>query len=116
MEPTSFIKVDRNILKWGWFTDADTFRVFIYLLLVATYEESYYLGQKILRGQVVTGRKKIANDLGITEQRVRTAIKHLKSTKEITTKATSKFTIITINGYDKYQSINQVANQQLTNS
>lgn len=111
MQPSTFIKIDRNILHWGWFTDADTFRVFMYLLLTANYEDNCYLGYKISRGQVVTGRKKIASDLGITEQRVRTAIKHLKSTKEITTTSTTKFTIITITGYDKYQSVNQVTNQ-----
>lgn len=116
MELTTFIKVNRNILRWGWFKDGDTFRVFMYLLLTANYEDSYYMGHKILRGQVVTGRKKIADDLAITEQRVRTAIKHLKSTNEITTKTTPKFTIVTVTGYDKYQSINQVTNQQLTNN
>ena len=116
MEPTSFVKIDRNILRWGWFKDGDTFRVFMYLILNANYEDSFYMGHKILRGQVVTGRKKIAEDLCLTEQRVRTAIKHLKSTKEITTTATPKFTIVTVMGYDKYQSINQVPNQQLTNN
>lgn len=116
MEPTSFVKIDRNILRWGWFRDGDTFRVFMYLILTANYEDSFYMGHKILRGQVVTGRKKIAEDLAITEQRVRTAIKHLKSTNEITTTATPKFTIVTVTGYDKYQSINQVTNQQLTNN
>ena len=112
MEPTSFVKIDRNMLRWGWFRDGDTFRVFMYLILTANYEDSFYMGHKILRGQVVTGRKKIAEDLAITEQRVRTAIKHLKSTNEITTTSTPKFTIVPVTGYDKHQSIHQ----QLTTS
>ena len=45
---------------------------------------------------------------------VRTAIKHLKLTQEITVNQHSKFSVITVKNYDAYQTANTVANSQLT--
>ena len=47
-------------------------------------------------------------------QNVRTAIKHLILTGEITSKQQAKFTVITVKNYDKYQLDNRVTNNLLT--
>lgn len=120
---SGFIKIHRKLLKWGWYSDPNTFRVFMHLLLAASYEENEFRGHKILPGQAVIGRKQLARDLGISEQSVRTALEHLKSTNEITIKATNKFTVVTIENWGKYQvqecetnqQINQRPNQRATN-
>ncbi|MBR2715300.1 MAG: hypothetical protein IKB73_03735 [Ruminococcus sp.] len=122
MNENGFIKLNRNILSWRWYRDANTLRVFLHLLLNANYKDGEFENHTIKRGQLITGRKRLAQELKITEQNVRTALEHLKLTSEISIKPTTKYTIITVNSYEKYQSVankstnNQpTTNQQLTN-
>jgi len=110
----TFIKLDRRILSWEWYEEANTFRVFVHLLLNASYKDGYWQGVAVNRGQVVVGRSKLAADLKISEQQARTCIERLISTNEITTKSTNKFTIVTICKYDTYQSNEIYNNQQST--
>lgn len=111
-----YIKLHKSITKWEWYKDLNTKVVFIHLLLTANWKDGKYQGIDIPRGSVVTGRKKLAEDLGISEQSVRTAINHLKSTNELTIKSYSKFSVFTINNWDKYQVTNQQINQHLTSN
>lgn len=98
-----YIKLHRKFTKWGWYSDPNTARVFLHLLLTASWEESEYRGYKIKPGQVVTGLYRMSKDLKMSVQSIRTALDHLKSTNEITIKTTNKFSIITIENWDKYQ-------------
>ncbi len=70
------------------------------------------MGQEIKRGDIVVGRKQLSLDTGITEQSVRTSIERLKSTSEITSRSTNKFSIITLCNYETYQNDNFEINQQ----
>ena len=113
-----YIKLDRGILDWGWYKDPNTMRVFIHLLLTANYCDGEFMGVEIHRGQVATSYESITDDLGLTIQNVRTAIKHLKSTGEVTSKAYSKFQVISITNYNKYQgelTVNLTPGQQPLN-
>lgn len=75
---------------------------------------------KLMTGQFVFGRKKAAQQLGLSEQTVRTCISLLKSMGNITMKSTNKFSIITIVNWDTYQGSDQLhnhqTNQQVTSS
>lgn len=114
-----FIILSRKILNWGWYSNGNTMRVFIHLLLNANYAERNFEGVVIKRGSVVTSRGELAKKLRMSEQNVRTAIKHLESTGEITSQSTSKYTVFTIVNYDTYQfaqpTDQPTTNQQLTN-
>jgi len=107
-----FMQLTRNIDSWGWYRDSNTFRVFFHLLLKANWKESTYMGNKIERGSLVTGRKQLAVELDISEQNVRTALSHLQSTNEITIKSTNKFSIVTICEYDSWVGVENQTNQQ----
>ena len=98
-----YIKLFRQLTDWEWYTDADTMRVFLHLLLKANHSDHEWRGIKVLRGQCITGRKELASELKISERRVRTAINHLKSTNEVTIKATSKYSVVTIENWALYQ-------------
>ena len=118
-----FVKTYRSILNWRWYKDANTFRLFFHLILTANYEQGYFEGRTINRGQRVVSVKKLSEELKISIQSIRTAINHLKSTREITIETTPKYSIITVNNYNLYQSstnaltINQqTTNKQLTNN
>ncbi len=95
----------RKIKDWRWYKDPNTFRLFIHLLLEASRKQFDFEIHKLLPGQVITGRKVLAMDLGLSEQQIRTSINKLKSTSEITIKSTNKFSIITICKWDEYQHI-----------
>ena len=103
MTSNGYIKLHRKLLDWGWYKDPNTKAVFLHLLLTANFAESEYMGIKIHPGQTVIGRKALAKTLGMSERNVRTALNHLKSTNEVTIKATNKFSIATIVNWELYQ-------------
>ena len=103
MTSNGYIKLHRKMLNWGWYKDQNTMVVFLHLLLIANFAESEYMGVKIHPGQAVIGRRSLAKALGMSEQNVRTALNHLKSTHEITIKSTNKFSIVTIEKWGLYQ-------------
>lgn len=126
---STWVKFHRKIEQWEWYTDANTFRVFFHLVLKANWEDGKWKGYDVKRGQRVTSPDKIATELGLTRQKVRTALDHLISTNEITIETTNKFTVITVANYESYQSKekeltsktptnkqtnNKQANQQIT--
>lgn len=115
-DSNKWIKLHSKLLNWEWYKVQNTKSVFIHLLLKANWKDGKFKGYDIPRGSLVTGRKQLAEELGITEQEVRTSLKHLKSTNEITIVTTKQFSIITIVNYEMYQQNNQVFNQQVTNS
>lgn len=107
-----FLCISRDVVEWDWYTDANTFRVFMHLLLTASYKDCSYKGLTLRRGQVATSRGEIAKALRMSEQNVRTSLSHLKSTNEITTTSTNKLTIVTICKYDSWQNSASDSNQQ----
>lgn len=110
-----WIKLHKKFLDWKWYKNKNTKILFIHCLLKANWKDGFYEGVEVKRGSFITGRKQLSKELGLTEQEIRTAINHLKSTNEITVKTTNAFSIISINNYDKYQTINQPFNQRATN-
>jgi len=112
MTDQGFIKIHRSILKWEWWKDANTMRVFMYLLLNANWEDSKFMGHDVPKGSLVTSYASIANALNISVKNTRTAIKHLKSTGEVAIKTASKFSIITVINWEKFQGYeNEVASK-----
>lgn len=107
-----WVKIHRSMLKWEWWDDHNTARLWLYLLLTAAHEDVRFRGKVIKRGQLATTRVKLAEATGMSEQSVRTSLQRLKSTNEITTKVTNKYTIITICKFDNYQIVEDDANQQ----
>lgn len=104
-EKTSYIRIDRNIIHWRWWHDHNTLVVFLYLIIQANIVEHGFSGQIIRRGQVVTSLSSLCNSTGLTISQVRTALQHLKMTGEIASKTFSKFQVITVINYDKYQDL-----------
>ena len=96
------IRLSRDITEWGWYKDSCTLRVFFHLLMKANWKDGEYMGHKIERGSLVTGRKQLALELGLSERNIRTAIDHLKTTNELTIKTTNKFSIITLCKYERW--------------
>lgn len=99
-----FIKIDRNILRWGWYKDIKTCHLFMHLLIRANYKDCVFMGCKIRRGQLAASYRTLAHESGLSYEEVRTALKHLISTGEAQSQRRSKYLVITIVNYDSYQS------------
>lgn len=108
----SWIKIFRELLQWEWFQKAEMVQLFIYLLLKANCVDKQWQGITIKRGQLATSNATMRQDLRLSEQQIRTCIKRLISTGEITYKSTNRYVVITICNYDKYQEIGNSINEQ----
>jgi len=114
---SGWIKIHRQIIEWEWFTDTNTFRVFLQLLLKANHKEKKYRGMVLKVGTIITSRDILALETRLSVQQVRTALDKLKSTNEITIKTSSQGTIIEVVNYAKYQlATNEVTNKQPINN
>ena len=98
-----WIKIHRQILKWEWYDDANTFRLFFHLLISANQQDNTWHGIEIKRGEHLTSLDKLAKALRLTPKKIRVAINHLKTTGEVADKVTTKYRIIKLNNYDSYQ-------------
>nr|DAK61214.1 MAG TPA: replisome organizer [Caudoviricetes sp.] len=105
-----WIKLHRKFLEWEWFSKPEMVQLFIYFLLKANYEPKQFQGISLGIGQLLTTNPQIQKDTGLTEQQVRTCVKRLISTDEITYKSTGKKVLITICKYDSYQLLENKAN------
>jgi len=105
----------RKIEEWEWWDDHNTTRLFIVLVLMANIEDKTWKDQVVPRGSFITSLKHISQKSGLTLQQIRTSLKRLKSTQEITIKTTNRFTLIKVNKYDLYHNANTQPNNQLTN-
>lgn len=110
-----FIFLYREMLDWRWYKDCAVKSVYIHILLSAAFKKSEWHDITIEPGQLVTSIGNIAKETGLSVMSVRTALKKLKSTGEITCTATSKYTLITVEKWGKFQKIKNSATSTLTN-
>jgi len=111
---TGFVSLWRCITDWEWYTDVNTFKLFMHCLLKANFKDKSWQGIKIKRGSFITSLDNLAFETGLTKMQVRTAIKKLKLTHEITCNSTSRYSVIIVNNYNLYQPNNTQINTQIT--
>jgi hypothetical protein len=109
-----YIKLNRKILEWEWWSDINTSRLFIYMLLKANWKDTRFEGKLIPRGSFVSSIPKLSQETALTVREIRTAISHLKSTGEVTCKTYSKYTVFTVKNYCLYQSSDTQNDRQVT--
>lgn len=100
---SGWVKNHRSIKDWGWYRKPLTAHLFQHLIREVNHKDGEWMGNPVLRGQIITGRKALSEATGLSEQQIRTALKHLESTHEIVTKSTKLHTLITVCNYDIYQ-------------
>lgn len=105
MLENGFVKLFRSLLHWEWYDDIETKTVFLHLLLTVSIEDSNWHGITICRGSRVASYAKLAEETTLSVRKVRTAIKHLESTGEVTRSTCNKFTVFTVKNFDKFQSV-----------
>ena len=108
----AYIKLQRKLLDWEWYSDMVTKTVFIHLLLKANWKDGSWHGVLYKRGQFITSLPTLADETGLTIKQVRTALSHLKRTGEVADKTYSKFRIITVLSYDSFQTVGRQKGRQ----
>lgn len=107
-----YIKLSRKIIEWEWYSDINTCRMFIHMLLKANWRPGRFQGVEINRGEFVSSYNTLACESGLSVRSVRTALTHLISTGEVTVKRHPKFSVFTVNNYSRYQDTDtQIDNQ-----
>lgn len=117
MTLNGFFKVDRGILEWEWFKDHKTLAVWIWILASVNFKSGHFRGEEIQPGEVATSIDSIAISTALSPMQVRTALKHLKLTGEITSRIRPKYQVITVINWEKYQNVTgkqQADNRQIT--
>lgn len=108
----SFIKIVRKLIEWEWYNDSKMVHLFIHLLLKANFKNNSWRGIDVKRGQLVTGLNKLHEQTHISKQSIRTCLKKLQLTHEITLAPTNQYSLITLVNYEKYQTFRDELNTQ----
>jgi DNA-binding transcriptional regulator YhcF (GntR family) len=117
---SGWIKLHRKMLDWEWYDDANCFRLFTHLLLIANHKPNKWRGITIDRGQRLTSIGKLSTETGLSVSQIRTAMLKLESTGEIASKSQAQHTVFTIKNYDFHQGddkalASEIANESQTN-
>jgi len=88
------------------------------LLILAEWKDVKRKGVELKRGQCLVTEASLSEDLGMSRQEIRTALRHLISTNEISKQATrvvtngktNSMTLITIEKYSTYQGMDNFSN------
>jgi hypothetical protein len=98
-----WIKIHRKMLDWEWFLDEKTFHLFLYFLLTVNVEQKKWQRVLVNPGQKITSYQHLSDETGLSVRSIRTSISKLKTTGELTYQTTSKYGLVTILNWKKYQ-------------
>lgn len=115
-----WVKIHRKLLDNPVvMKDTDYMAIWFWLLLNATHEgiSVFFGGEKITLkpGQFTTGRKKIAQTLGVSESKVQRVLKCFESEQQIEQRTDKQCRLITILKWKDYQKDEQRFEQQMNN-
>ena len=109
-----WIRLDRAIFNWQWYTEQNVKSIFLHALLRANHAPAKWRGISIKRGQFFTSLDSLSHETGLSKQKIRTALKKLESTGELTSKPQAGGRMITVIKYNDYQDVNSQPNRQAT--
>ena len=107
---TSFVLLSRRLKTCSFKRNPERVALWVHLILDANYTDKLvtFNGSTVerKRGQVITSRRQLAYDCGLTESEVKAALKAFEKEEMITVKTVGKakgYTVITLLNYDVYQ-------------
>lgn len=98
-----WIKLHRKITEWEWYTETNTFAVFMHLILTCNFKPTRWRGIELEVGESIKALGTLAKETKLSVRNVRTAIKRLKSTGEVTERKHGKHRILKLKNYKQYQ-------------
>lgn len=114
-----WIKLCRKLLQSPCFQNRELLQLWIWLLLTANHEErKVMVGNQVVivaPGQTLTGRDKIAKAIKLNRSKVERFLKLLEIEHQIEQRTFTKYRIITILNWHKYQQSEHQNEQQVSN-
>lgn len=111
---SGWVKLHRSLLDWEWYSDCNVVYTFVHLLLEANWEDKKWRGIVIPRGSLLTSLSKLAKELKLSVQQLRTVFNKLQKTNDITIKSTNGYSLIIVVNYDLYQASSEEATHPST--
>lgn len=120
MDSKGWVKLHRSIWENPIVTkDTEYLAVWVYLITHATHSDyqAEFKGERITLkgGQLLTGRKSIAQKLNINETKVQRILKRYEIEQQIEQQTSNKNRLVTVLNWDKYQDSEQQIEQQVNN-
>ena len=114
-----WIKLYRKLLESWFYKDSEAVHLWVTLLLKASHADHEFMfnmkRHKLKAGQLLTGRKVLNQETGISESKIFRLLKSFESEQLIEQQTNSRYSIITILSWDDYQQSEQ-PNEQPANS
>lgn len=108
-----FMKISREKLdSWCWRCNMNKNYLMMYLLVRANFKDEPFETITVKRGQLVFSYDKLSMETGMPLQTLRTTLRDLEKTNQITTKSTRKWSLLTICEYEDWQESGDKANTQ----
>lgn len=112
-----WIKVHRALAEHHVASDPHSLSVWLHMLMMANHREAKrQINGRVIAvqpGQLITSRKSLAEKTGVNESKVERVLKLLQSEQLIEQHGTSKFRVISIVNWAKYQLDEQHSEQQV---
>jgi hypothetical protein len=113
-----YVKLYRKLLENPIFRNAELLQLFLYCLLKANHKKGKaFFGSNeidIEQGQFVTGRFELSSALGQKESSTYKRLKRLESLHVISLQSNTKNTLVTVENWGLYQSIEEESNNEVT--
>jgi DNA-binding Lrp family transcriptional regulator len=113
-----WIALHRKIYNSDDFKNQMEVAVFLYLVAMASYQPTKVIYRKkiifLKRGDVSIAYRDLAKKFNISNQNIKTIIKNLKGSGNLTQTLAKNLSVYSIVKYNKYQDIEPVPNQKLT--
>jgi hypothetical protein len=114
-----WVTLHRKLLENPISCKSDYLSIWVHLLLMANHEPTTFIWnnkkQTLNAGQLLTGRKQLSKKTGIAESQVYKILKYLETEQQIEQQKTTKYTVITITNWHRYQDKEQQKEQQSNN-
>jgi hypothetical protein len=117
MTDCGYIRLWRKSLKGGLIKNHNAWIFWTWCLLKANHKKDHKqtvgFQEVILQpGEFIFGRKKAAEETGLSERNIRTCVDFLRKCQNLTIKPTNKFSVISITNWETYQFTKQESDQQ----
>lgn len=98
-----WLKLHRKIQEWQWFDDPIVLKFFIYCITSANHKDTQWLNYDVDKGSFIRSVSSMEKDLKYSTKQVRTCMRKLQKSGEISVIGTNKFTIIEVCNFGSYQ-------------
>ena len=102
-----WVKIHRKLLENPISSKPEYFSVWVHLLLMANHKPTSFIWnykkQELKEGQLLTGLKALSRETGVSQGTLYRILKYLEREGQIKMQTTTKYTVITILNWEKYQ-------------